>query len=406
MGRTAFSLVVFLLLALDVIWWRWADVRLRPLVGSWRYRLLLAGFMSFQILAQAFRVIHISFIRNGMDSGMGSPFLAMVYIWHLLILPGTLLTLLGWWLSRRLASWLRTLLQAMAHASAPPPSPPQDESATRLTRRQVLAGIGVAVPPLVLAATVGAGIEQVGSFRIRNIAVKLARLPPGLDGMTIAHVSDTHIGGFLRPHMLPRIVSAVNALGCDMVAFTGDLIDIDLKYLPGGLAALDAMRPRDNLVMCIGNHDQIQSRAWFIQTAREMGMPLLIDQDMNLRIRGHDVQVLGIDFQRGLSGVAASVARVETLRRHDVLSILLSHHPHAFDAAAGCGIPLTLSGHTHGGQLMLTPGFGAGSILFRYISGLYRKDNGSALVVSNGVGNWFPLRVNAPAEIVKITLTR
>jgi len=83
--------------------------------------------------------------------------------------------------------------------------------------------------------------------------------------------------------------------------------------------------------------------------------------------------------------------------------ILLAHHPHSWDEAAARGIPLVLSGHTHGGQIMLTPTIGAGPLRFKYWSGLYQKP-GSSLIVSNGVGNWFPLRVNAPAEILHITL--
>src|SRR2546421_1200827 len=95
--------------------------------------------------------------------------------------------------------------------------------------------------------------------------------------------------------------------------------------------------------------------------------------------------------------------RVCALRNRDQFQILLAHHPHAFDPAAAAGIPLTLSGHTHGGQLMLGEHVGAGPILFRYWSGPYRKGD-ATLVVSNGVGNWFPLRVNAPAEIAHLTL--
>ncbi len=90
-------------------------------------------------------------------------------------------------------------------------------------------------------------------------------------------------------------------------------------------------------------------------------------------------------------------------RRPDAFTIVLAHHPHAFDRAAAAGVPLTLAGHTHGGQFMLTRDIGAGSILFKYCSGLYRQGP-SALVVSNGVENWFPLRINAPAEILHLTL--
>ena len=80
----------------------------------------------------------------------------------------------------------------------------------------------------------------------------------------------------------------------------------------------------------------------------------------------------------------------------------MAHHPHAFDLAAEAKIPLTLSGHTHGGQIM-PAGRGFGQMMYRYWSGLYDKGP-SKLIVSNGVGNWFPLRINAPAEIVEITL--
>ena len=85
--------------------------------------------------------------------------------------------------------------------------------------------------------------------------------------------------------------------------------------------------------------------------------------------------------------------------------ILLAHHPHAFDVAAVHEIPLTFAGHTHGGQLMLSAKHGAGPVMFRYWSGLYQKLNAS-LIVSNGAGNWFPLRTHAPAEIIHLTLRR
>ena len=92
-------------------------------------------------------------------------------------------------------------------------------------------------------------------------------------------------------------------------------------------------------------------------------------------------------------------------RDRDAFPILLAHHPHAFDAAAEAEMPLTLSGHTHGGQLMLNEQLGFGPAMFRYWSGLYQRGQ-SKLIVSNGVGNWFPLRTNAQAEIVHITLRR
>jgi len=128
------------------------------------------------------------------------------------------------------------------------------------------------------------------------------------------------------------------------------------------------------------------------------------------------VQLLGLRW--GASGQAVHSPRARSdeaiadsmqvllkQRRPEAFAVLLAHHPHAFDPAAEAGIPLTLAGHTHGGQLMATPHVGFGPWMFRYWSGLYAR-SASRLVVSNGVGNWFPLRVNAPAEIVHLTLHR
>jgi hypothetical protein len=90
-------------------------------------------------------------------------------------------------------------------------------------------------------------------------------------------------------------------------------------------------------------------------------------------------------------------------RQPDAFPVLLAHHPRAFDAAVEADLPLTLSGHTHGGQLMFDSQHGAGPAFFRYWSGLHTRGR-SQMIVSNGVGNWFPIRINAPAEIIHITL--
>jgi predicted MPP superfamily phosphohydrolase len=107
--------------------------------------------------------------------------------------------------------------------------------------------------------------------------------------------------------------------------------------------------------------------------------------------------------QHGDEAIAASWRELGAQRVGNAFAILLAHHPHAFDYATD--VPLTLAGHTHGGQLMLTENMGFGPAMFRYWSGMYRKEN-RTLVVSNGVGNWFPLRARAPAEIVHLTLRR
>jgi hypothetical protein len=134
-------------------------------------------------------------------------------------------------------------------------------------------------------------------------------------------------------------------------------------------------------------------------------------------VRGVPVQLLGLrwgwpafieraDRRRSPDeAIEASMGSLIPRRDPDAFSILLAHHPHAFDIAVRAKIPLTLAGHTHGGQLHLSPGVGFGPWMYRYWTGLYQED-ASSLIVSNGVGNWFPLRINAPAEIIHLTLRR
>jgi predicted MPP superfamily phosphohydrolase len=133
---------------------------------------------------------------------------------------------------------------------------------------------------------------------------------------------------------------------------------------------------------------------------------MLVNESRLVPIRGQQVQLLGLSWNRDDELIANSVRQLARQITPGAFPILLAHHPHAFDAAAAEGFPLTVSGHTHGGQLMLTETVGFGPLMYRYWSGLYRKSEheGASLVVSNGVGNWFPVRIGAPAEIIDLTL--
>jgi uncharacterized protein len=278
---------------------------------------------------------------------------------------------------------------------------------TRVTRRQVLAAGVVAIPPLVTAAAHVRATFQLENFRTRRLEIPLAGLPAALDGMTIAHVSDVHVGRFSSQRMLNDLVDRTNALKADLVVLTGDLIDFALSDLPAALDVVKRLDPRSGLVMCEGNHDLFESPFEFERRVASSGVPLLLNESTLLKVRGQYVQILGLRWGHLGGGrgslICEDMEQLVELRQPETFTILLAHHPHAFDQAVEAGIPLTLSGHTHGGQLMLTKNFGAGSLLFKYISGLYRQGS-SALVVSNGVGNWFPLRINAPAELVHLTL--
>jgi len=330
-----------------------------------------------------------------------------VIIWHYfllgaLLLLGTAATVM--WLVRCAArvSGVRRKLPVTAPAAVP-----------ARTRREFIGTCAALVPPLFTIGLTGVAQAQLENFRIRRFTLSVTALPKALDGMTIAHVSDTHVGGLTSGRVLRDAINATNALGADLVVMTGDLINYELADLTEAIALVKALEARSGVWIVEGNHDIAVNGGEFEERVKAAGLSLLLDESAVVKVRGYPVQVFGLRWMTGAIGdnrhgdrVAEAQVRKVTQHRHpDAFPVLLAHHPHVFDAAAKAGLALTLAGHTHGGQWMLDSRYGVGSVFFRYWSGLYAR-GGSQLIVSNGIGDWLPLRINAPAEIIHLTLRR
>ena len=326
-----------------------------------------------------------------------------VFIWHLIILP--LLLLLAVALLPILAAAIVFRIARGRHNSN---SAPADTSGG-LSRRQFLGVALTAAPPLLDLSLATIAMRQLDRFGVRRFILPIAGLPSDLHGLTIAQVSDMHVGRFTSGRVLREMVRVVNEFRADLILLTGDLINDALADLDHGLELVRSMESRSGIYLIEGNHDLIENGSEFEHRVKQSGAPFLLDQSAVVTIRGAPVQLLGLSWTRARenrdAAIAASVRRLMSQREPETFPILLAHHPHAFDAAPETSLPLTLSGHTHGGQLMLNEQCGFGPALFRYWSGLYSK-GASKLIVSNGVGNWFPLRVRAPAELVHLTLVR
>jgi predicted MPP superfamily phosphohydrolase len=389
-------LILSAIVAANLTWWRWADNRLRriPAGRSWRSALavLILGQLSYLSILVSPRVSH------AVQRWVPVPVVASTYLWSLLVLPLSLVVIgLG-----KLFPFVRRK-PAIATQNL--------VTGSELNRRQMLGAVAVAIPPMVTAGLVMRAVPQLSRFRIRTMHLTLPALPPALDGLRIAHISDLHVGRYTRPTQIPAMVNAVNRLKADLILFTGDLIDISLKDLPRGIAAMKQIDPRHGMAIIEGNHDLIESADEFDRQVRDAGLPLLVDEAMTVIVRNQKVQLLGTRWGESTgnrrraddAAFAKSIGRLAQVRDPAAFPIVLAHHPHTFDPAAAAGFPLVLSGHTHGGQLMLNSQTGFGPLFYRYWSGLYHKSS-SRLVVNNGIGNWFPLRINAPAEIIEIVL--
>ncbi len=312
-----------------------------------------------------------------------------VMIWHLLcVLP---------WLAVQIARGICALPRKLGRTS-PPPTPSEG-----VTRRDFLATAASFAPPAFCIGGAALGEWQLDDFRVRKITMPIAALPPALEGLTIAHLTDLHSGRLTRGAVMERIVAETNALKPDIIALTGDFINDSLRAMPAVVDLVRGLRAKELLVSCEGNHDMIDNPSEFYRQAEKGGLNLLRGDAASLNIRGQRVQVLGLPWARGEGKMADSTRELLAKRDPAAWSLMLAHHPHAWDLMED--IPLTLAGHTHGGQLMLNETLGVGPMFFRYWSGAYYKAN-RALAVANGIGNWFPIRTAAPAEILHITLTR
>jgi predicted MPP superfamily phosphohydrolase len=417
-------LILGLMLALDLGWWWYSDRLLRPLRYARLWRGLVAVFMATQVF-MIFWTLAARRFGPGFDQLTPKTLISATYLWHLIALPAVLaiwiaagVVTMPW----RLARWVRREhvehprhhITGAEAAGAAADLALEPQTCVAPSRRQFLGGAIAAAPPLLTAGTVGFASLTLNDFRVRRIDLWLPTLPNALDGLSIAHVTDVHVGRFTEGPQLRRIAEATNKLGADLVLLTGDLINNSLSDLPAALDGVKRIDARAGVYMCEGNHDLFDGVGAFRRRVKDAGVSLLVGESDVVTINGHPVQLLGAAWARGATArppgsydevLAANLPPLLAHRRPDAFPILLAHHPHAFDFAAEAGIPLTLAGHTHGGQLMLSRRVGFGPLMYRYWSGLYRR-NDSALVVSNGVGNWFPLRVGAPAEIVHITLRR
>jgi len=234
-----------------------------------------------------------------------------------------------------------------------------------------------------------------------------------VDGLRIAHISDIHIGPNLDREQLQRFVARVNGLAPDMVCITGDIADSPSADLERFLPLLAQLQARHGVFAILGNHDHYTGADQVEAALRRLTpFTVLRDERRTLEINGQRLHVIGLDDRGGyqlrvVPPLPYLDALLATLPREEPV-LLLCHRPDIFPQAAAAGVALTLSGHTHGGQLALPWFKGRTRNLAEFITsfdrGLFARD-GSYLYVNNGLGVTAQrVRLNAPREITLIEI--
>jgi predicted MPP superfamily phosphohydrolase len=241
-------------------------------------------------------------------------------------------------------------------------------------------------------------------LRVERVAVAVTGLPREMEGFRVALLSDLHTGLYTRSSRLETIFNTAAALQPDVILLAGDNVDDDPVYTAKLLAAtrvLDAGMP---LIAVLGNHEMYGDPAEVIRRLRGSRIQLLVNEGTAVR----NVWIAGIsDFAARTPKLAPDVDAALRGKPAGASPILLAHQPKAFAEGIKRGLPLTLCGHSHGGQFAFRPlGWSLAGVFLPYHMGLYQR-GASQLYVNTGTGYWlFPWRfgIGISPEITIIEL--
>jgi predicted MPP superfamily phosphohydrolase len=247
---------------------------------------------------------------------------------------------------------------------------------------------------------------------VREVDASIPDLPAEFDGLSIAQVSDLHVGPHTSRHFLDRVVSTIRSLAPDVIAVTGDLVDDRAEDVESYASTIGKLEAPLGVFMIAGNHDvyagwdSVETRLRSDVRAR-----LLLNEAHIIR-RGDATLVLAgtgdpAGGRRGQSRAAPDVDRTLAGAPNGATVIALAHNPALWPALAKRGVALTLSGHTHWGQFALPSlGWSLASPFLTHAMGAYR-DEGSLLYINPGTGYWgIPFRIGALPEVTLVRLRR
>jgi uncharacterized protein len=266
-----------------------------------------------------------------------------------------------------------------------------------ISRRAVLKG---------LAATGVSAVAGGGAYgffygrhglQITRTAVPVAGLPSGLNGLRIGFLTDVHRSVWVSAEDVGEAVALLTAAKPDLIVLGGDYVTRGDRFYVGPAAdALAPLQAPHGVFGILGNHDDDHDMPTALA---ERGIAMLKDARTRLTINHETLELAGVRFWTRRESDIATIVRGAA-----GLVVLLAHDPRRLTEAANLKIPLVLSGHTHGGQVVLPLVGAVAAQKFPVASGLARRGQ-TTMFVSRGLGTvYVPVRVNCPPEIAILTL--
>ncbi len=290
----------------------------------------------------------------------------------------------------------------------------EEETAVDPGRRAFLRTAALASTGGAAAFGLGGAREAYGDPEITRRTLRFPDLPQGLDGLRLAQVSDLHAGPLVGPGTLRRWRQLTEREQPELLLITGDLVDSRPEELEPLLEAFRGFLPPLGRFAVLGNHDFFDDPRPIWRDLEQEGIRCLENAAALIVRNGSTLALMGLQdpmasngrFRRMVFGPGPRPAEAARDLPADAFRICMNHRPSEWEQALAAGARLTLSGHTHGGQINPIPGFNSARILGPRTEGLYREGS-DLLYVSRGLGVvGLPIRIAAAPEIVILTLKR
>lgn len=251
---------------------------------------------------------------------------------------------------------------------------------------------------IVLGAAIWAAVKARRGPGVKRVGIQHNKLTQSLN---IVHLSDLHLGAMTSSRWLDKVVAQVNSLNPDIVVITGDLIDDSYPVVSQHVPVMQRLKAKYGVYAVSGNHEYYQGIEHFREFCAAAHIAVA-DGECFAAAPGVNLAGLGGTLTTAGNGLEAKIRSLLTAANPGDYNILLIHHPVGFHKAAGLGVDLQLSGHTHRGQIMPFNLFV--HMIYRHAYGLHTQGN-SHIYTSSGTGTWGPpMRLGSSSEIVRIEL--
>ncbi len=257
------------------------------------------------------------------------------------------------------------------------------------------------ISSFIFASSISArSIHEARFVKLEKVDISIKNLQ---EEYKLIQLSDIHIGGLIDTAFIEEIVQRVNALHCDLIVITGDLIDIDVSKAQAPLKALSSLKSKYGTYFIVGNHEYFHGIDAIIKALNTLGIQVLQNENVYIGEDNKGFNLAGVYDIFGYK-VKHHIPDLDKALKNkkEAPTLLLAHQPRYIQEVQE-GVDLILSGHTHGGQLY--PFRFLVKLQQPYVSGLHQHNENLQIYVNKGTGFWGPpMRLGATAEITEITL--